>query len=151
MYNIELMIQNMARHVWGRRAIAVSPDAPGTYEDLVQHINGLGPDSPILIFDGGNDDTVYEAEWTNVCFRAWHDWCHYTGGFDFSPEGERQAVEMQCRMLVTHYGINATTLAACALLRAEVVGQAAYFAYTGDFPKNQRAFMHKYLQEKFAA
>ena len=43
----------------------------------------------------GADNTIFGAPEVNYAFRAWHDWCHWMGGFDFSLYGECATCNMQ--------------------------------------------------------
>lgn len=115
----------------------VSDDAPNTYEDLVAHIEVYGR---VAVWSGDSDDTVFGDREHNWAFRAWHDYCHYLGKFDFSLEGERKTAYMQVNMMFNAYGVNHTTTQWASWILCEVVGQAMYVQEHNDFPKPQIDF-----------
>lgn len=120
----------------------VAAEAPETYEALCAHLEKGGR---MLVWSGGSDATIYADAEVNHAFRAWHDWCHFTGGHDFSPEGEAAAMRMQQDHLRLLYGDSPEVRRWFAILEAEIVGQAAYYAMWGRFPEDQRAFVEDYL------
>lgn len=79
----------------------VSDAAPETYEELIAHLDAGGR---MLVYSGGSEQTIYGDPEVNFAFRAWHDWCHWQGRYDFSHEGEHAACAMQGEHLVTVYG-----------------------------------------------
>jgi hypothetical protein len=76
-----------------------------------------------------------------------HDLCHYRGMFRFDLEGEAAACELQCRHLIEFFGDRPETREWCAIVRAEVIGQAMYFRRQGQFPDDQEGFVRAYLGE----
>lgn len=105
--------------------------APSTLADLM----GTGP---LVIWDGASDQTIYQDARVNHAFRAWHDAAHMAGHFPFTLEGEHAACEFQIAQARAVFPRLPESLAAA--IRAEVIGQAEYFAANGMFPANQLVF-----------
>ncbi len=120
----------------------VSDKAPETYEELVAHLDA---GRRMLVYSGGSQRTIYGDPEVNFAFRAWHDWCHWRGRYDFSYEGERAACTMQGDHLVALYGESSQTRRWLRILEAEIIGQRDYFDRHGIFPEDQRAFAENYL------
>ena len=120
----------------------VGDDTPQTYAQLKALLDS---GKRLLVWSGGCEQTIYTHPNINVAFRAWHDHCHWVGGYDFSLEGEIAACDLQCRQLLEHHGDNPVTRCWCALIRAEVIGQALYYQRHKRFPEDQRAFVAEYL------
>jgi len=76
----------------------VAADAPHTYKELKQQIEGQGI---VVVSSAASEQTIYGNSEINYAFRAWHDWCHWRGGHEFSLEGERAVARMQCAHLIT--------------------------------------------------
>ncbi len=119
----------------------ISEQAPSTYEDLVAHLNS---GNRMVVFSGGCEKTIYADREVNYAFRAWHDWCHWRGQHNFSLEGEVAVWEMQCRHIVTRYGISNTQMRWIFILHAEVVGQRIYYEKHRAYIDNQYAFVASY-------
>lgn len=113
--------------------------APFSAETLCQRLDAGGR---MVVSSVGCDQTIYECKETNYAFRAWHDWTHWRYGTGFDLEGERATVEHQIADLRKLYGVNGRWE---EILRAEVIGQADYFADHGEFPTDQRAFVEGWL------
>lgn len=120
----------------------VSDVAPDTYEKLKAH---LCAGKRMAVWSGGSEATVYGHRSVNFAFRAWHDFCHWEGGHDFTLEGEIATCEMQCQHLFEFYGDCERIQVWCSLLRAEIVGQALFFHRHKRFPDDQRSFVAAYL------
>jgi len=121
----------------------VADDAPETYDELIAHLDA---GARMLVYRGGSERTIYGDPEVNYAFRAWHDWCHWRGRHDFSPEGERAACAMQGDHLVTVYGESSQTRRWRRILHAEIIGQREYFDRHGVFPDDQRAYVESYLR-----
>lgn len=91
----------------------------------------------MTVWDGASDRTIWRDARVNHAFRAWHDDCHIRAGVGFTLVGERAACELQIRELMAAHP---QAHAMAAIIRAEVIGQAEYFAATGSFPEDQIAF-----------
>ena len=126
----------------------VSDDAPQTYAQLKAL---LDTGKRLIVWSGGCEQIIYTHPNINVAFRAWHDHCHWMGGYDFSLEGEIAACDLQCRQLLEHHGDNPVTQSWCALIRDEVIGQGLYYQRHKRFPEDQRAFVAEYLIDPEAA
>jgi hypothetical protein len=126
----------------------VSDSAPQTYEQLKALMDA---GNRLRVWAGGSEDTIYKEPYVNYAFRAWHDLCHWRGQFSFTLQGEIATCEMQCRQLLEFYGKNETTHEWCAVLRAEIVGQALYFQRHKRFPEKQNHFIAAYLRDHEAA
>ena len=120
----------------------VSPNAPETYEALLAHIAETGR---MCVGNGASENTIYADAEVNYAFRAWHDWCHWFGHYDFSLGGERQACELQKQHLRSLYCGGRNLKRWEAILDAEVIGQAEYQACHGEFPIDQLSFVQAYL------
>lgn len=139
---LNVAVQVMAAKVWPQ-GFDKGPDAPSSYEALCAEYERRGM---ITVWDGASGQTIFDDPDINVMFRAWHDYCHITGGHDFSLEGERQAALMQCEHIKARYGDGETGQELCRLIMIEVCGQAAYAeAHGGEFPVDQMAFTKAYL------
>lgn len=112
----------------------VGPDAPETLEALTAHIDRTGR---MLVSDQNCQNTIFGCPEANMAMRAWHDWCHWRGGFAFDLEGEYQAFEVQIEHLKT-LGMWSQEIE--DLLFIEVVVQATHFELFGEFPEDQRDF-----------
>jgi hypothetical protein len=100
-------------------------------------------DGAMLVWDGASEATIYRDPKVNHAFRAWHDAQHIRARAGFTLAGERIACERQCRELQTRFpGVPERVL---RLIRAEVIGQAEYFAQHGSFPIDQAKFIEEYL------
>ena len=102
------------------------------------------PDGSMLVWDGASDRTIYWDAAVNHAFRAWHDACHIAGRFGFNLDGERAACELQ--IVQARLAFPSIPLSIIATIRAEVVGQAEYFAAHGCFPLDQRKFVAQYIR-----
>lgn len=101
-------------------------------------------DGRMVVWSGGSDATIFGDPEVNYAFRAWHDWCHLNGNYPFTVEGEAAAATTQAAHLIKLYGAEKSRPWR-ALLKAEVVGQAEYYAEHGQFPANQVGFDLEYL------
>jgi hypothetical protein len=127
----------------------VASDAPDTFEKLVSHVQETGR---MLVWNGASESTIFADNEVNYAFRAWHDYCHVAGGFEFTPEGETKACLMQIDHIRAVYGNTAEADYLALLVWAEVVGQVSYnLAHDGAFPVNQMAFVKHYLINPVAA
>jgi hypothetical protein len=124
----------------------VSDYAPDTYEKLKAHLDLT---KCMVVWSGASESTIYACPEANWAFRAWHDWCHYTGRHEFTPGGERAVFEMQKLHLLLLYGDCATTRRWIDILRAEVIGQQEYFYEHGHYPEDQRAFVEAELRKSY--
>lgn len=122
----------------------VSEDAPSTYEALKAHFES---GKRYVVYSGGSDRTIFGDRHVNYHFRAWHDWCHWKGGHDFSVRGEYETFRMQHRHLVTIYGDNDTTRRWRSILFADIIGQRLHEKLCGHFPDDQPAFVKACLEQ----
>jgi hypothetical protein len=142
---IDLSLNDAILHVTSRLlpdGFDVSSDAPDTYEKLKAH---LSAGKRMVVWSGGSEATIYGHRNVNFAFRAWHDFCHWRGGYDFTLEGEIAACEMQCQHLYKFYSDGERVRGWCLLLRAEIVGQGLFFQRHKRFPEDQRSFVAAYL------
>jgi len=63
----------------------ISDDAPSTFRQLKAHLDA---GKTLVVAKEGSDRTIFADPAVNCAFRAWHDWSHYTGNYDFSLYGE---------------------------------------------------------------
>ncbi len=101
----------------------------------------------MVVYNGGCDGTIYADPEVNYAFRAWHDWCHWRGGYDFSVCGETAVCAMQCLELLSQHGDGEQTRRWIAILRAEVVGQRLYYQRHKRYIDDQRGFVEAYLKD----
>lgn len=99
----------------------------------------------------GSDATIFGAAPVNYAFRAWHDWCHWKGGYDFSLQGEMDTCCLQLIHIQMLYGVNQRTCYWRTLLIAEVIGQRQYYELYREYISNQRAFATAYMEDRNAA
>lgn len=148
-------------------------DAPNTWEALQARADKHGL-LKLLVYDGHSETTIYSSKETNYAARAWHDYCHLAGRFDFTPQGEVATAKLQEHMLRAWWSDFVASLseeqvaylrltakvrlgdrAPCdfvaELLRAEVVGQVQYVERWAAFPNNQRAFAWLYVNDEVLA
>ncbi len=121
----------------------VSDNAPQDHETLFALLNA---GRRMLVWSGGSDRTIFDCPSTNHAFRAWHDWCHWTGSHPFTPLGEFQVYKMQRDHLTELYGF--ATIRHWnwhKILYTEIIGQLEYQREHGEFPDDQRAFADEYL------
>lgn len=110
------------------------PVAPDTLESLIR-----ASVSPMVVYDGGSENTIYGDTKVNHAFRAWHDALHIKLNAPFTREGETLVGLEQARILGGSYS---------EIVMAEVVGQVEYFEKYRDFPSNQVEFCINYLKGK---
>ena len=119
----------------------VSANAPADFDSLVAEYRRTGR---VHVWNGASDKTIFACPETNFAFRAWHDWRHITESADFSRNGESIACAAQCRDVRAIFdGAAAETF--CAILHAEILGQADYAERRGGFPIDQCGFVRAYL------
>jgi hypothetical protein len=122
----------------------VSDGAPDTHKKLKAHLDA---GRRMVVYGGGCEGTIYADPEVNHSFRAWHDWCHWRGGYDFSPEGETAVCDMQCGQLIELYGDSKETRRWADILWAEVVGQRLYYQRHKRYVDDQRGFIEAYLRD----
>lgn len=131
----------MLRHDLNSLVLAFAPPhdaratAPASLPELMAHAS-LG--GSLAVWDGASECTIYGDARVNHAFRAWHDAAHIAGGFGFTLEGERAACEYQIAQARAVFPRLPEWIVRA--LRAEVTGQAEYFAAHGTFPADQIAF-----------
>lgn len=123
----------------------IAENAPDTYEAIVALFES---GKRYVVYAGGSENTIYGDPEVNYHFRAWHDWCHWTGRFDFSLEGELGAYRMQCGHLVSVYGEDETVRHWQHILFADIIGQKLYHREHGTFPDDQLAFVLSVLKDR---
>jgi hypothetical protein len=95
--------------------------------------------------------TIWGCRETNYAFRAWHDWHHLKLDAPFDLAGETAVANSQAGDLINLYGA-ATSRPGSPwrkLLEAEVIGQARYMDYHGQFPTDQKGFTLHYLGDQY--
>lgn len=126
------------------RGFDVAETAPETYESIVALFES---GQRYVVYAGGSENTIYGDAEVNYHFRAWHDWCHWRGGHDFSLAGELGAYNLQCAHLFTFYGQSEVTRRWQRILYADIIGQKLYFRQHGSFPVDQMAFVRQFLKK----
>lgn len=95
--------------------------------------------TPLPVYDGACDRTIYSSARVNHAFRAWHDSIHVTLAAEFNAAGERAVSAAAVETLRRWPGITQADLLA---MHFEVVGQLEYAArHGGEFPVDQAAFI----------
>ena len=141
------VVLEMARRLLPK-GFEVSDDAPQTFEELKYRLDA---GAPMVVWSGGSTSSIYADPYVNYAFRAWHDWCHWTGGHGFTLAGEHAVYRMMCSHLIQYYGPTLKTRSWCRILRAEILGQLQYFLRCGKYPDDQRAFIERYLEHDEAS
>lgn len=117
------------------------PLAPASLADLMR----LDLErAPLPVWEGASDATIYGDARVNHAFRAWHDAAHIAGAHAFTLEGEADTCAAQKRDVLAAYP--RAPMSWLALLDAEIIGQAAHYARTGEFVTDQNAFMRDALR-----
>lgn len=129
----------------------VSPDAPESYKELSQYYDTLAAGDPLPVAGGGSEYTMYSQESINHAWRAYHDGIHIVHELDFSLDDKMRTCEVQIehmRMHHDHYGFTDRDYAA---VRADVVGQAMYYAKYKEYVVNQASFVQSCLDNGILA
>ena len=126
----------------------VSDAAPDTYRKLKAHLDA---GNRMVVAKSGSEGTIYGEPEVNYAFRAWHDWCHWRGEHDFTPEGELAVFRMQAWHLRQTYGATEQSLQWARILEAEVVGQRLYYEAHKTYVTDQRAFIQAYMVDPLRA
>lgn len=127
---------------------AVADTVPATYEELKRHLDA---GNKLLVAREGSGKTIFGAPEVNYAFRAWHDWCHWKGEFDFSLSGECATCSLQISQLRKFFGVDDRTAQWARLLVAEVVGQRQYYEKYRTYIADQRAFTRAYMEDRSVA
>lgn len=118
--------------------------APATFEEACTYYYRTGR---VLVSNAHSANTIYGDPEINLAFRAWHDFAHINGQYDFTLEGERATCAAQKRLAFS-YGRNAFERTEFSeLIHAEVTGQAECYEAHKAFPVNQRGFVLAYIQD----
>lgn len=144
---LDIELNNAINHIVWRLfpdGFDVSAHAPSTLEALCNH---LCSGARMCVWNGASDYTIFGDARTNYAFRAWHDWHHYVGGFEFNREGETRTCRTQCQQLVDMFGDSERVRQWCKIVEAEIIGQLEYNERNnGHFPIDQKAFVEDYLR-----
>lgn len=105
--------------------------APETLKDIVEVYKNTGK---LIVWSGASENTIWNTPQSNWLFRAWHDFTHIKGLYEFNNEGEASTALYQMSQ-------SGTILA--RLIDIEVNGQLEYFNKYGRFPENQIEFFKK--------
>lgn len=141
LFNVAVLLE--AARVWPQWFDLSANDAPDSLRRLKLEYAARGR---ITVYSGSSDTTVFDDAECNQAFRAWHDYCHLALDANFSLEGETRACELQAKHLFNRYGDGDTGRELVALLNAEVIGQARYYAKHKAYVINQRAFAIDYMR-----
>ena len=135
---------DVARYNLGNLALAMaeglgsyeaSPDAPSTYDQLVEEWDKGGT---FRVFDGGCADTIYFEEAMNHAFRFWHDHTHLELEAQFTTKGEWYVACLQREEVERVFGVDSDE---ARIIWLDTFGQVEYFDQTGLFLTDQRAFV----------
>lgn len=126
------------------QGFAVTGNAPSTFEELRQHLDA---GHTLEVWSGASEHTIYGSPEVNHAFRAWHDHCHYVGGFPFTLPGEAATALLQIEQLERVLRPSDAAMRRFkVLLLAEVVGQAVYHVIHDRFPDDQRRFVKAFAE-----
>jgi hypothetical protein len=139
--NLNRAVEHLCQQAWPQ-GFDVSEDAPNSFKSLKSEFQERGR---ITVYSGNSEDTIFGDATTNHMARAWHDWCHLSLKADFTFAGEAAACELQCRQLIAYLGQKEGEPAA-NILRAEVLGQIAYYQRHKHYVGHQREFVVQYLE-----
>ena len=129
----------------------VTDDAPSTYAELKPYYDALVAGDPIPVYDGGSAYSIYSQPSINHAWRAYHDGIHLVHELGFNLEDEMQACEVQIghmKQYSDEYDFGEEDYAA---VRADIVGQAMYYAKHKRYVTNQAAFVQSCLDRGIAA
>jgi hypothetical protein len=104
------------------------------YCNLREMTNGIN-DTGILYISSLHNDSKLLPDELNLKFRAVHDFIHYLFQCPFGFEGEYQACQIQMNYHKSNVGK--------AILYSEIVMQAAYAEYFGEFAEDQKVIITK--------
>lgn len=122
----------------------VADVAPVTLGEIRRHVASTGR---MLVWSGMSGKTCFACPETNYAFRAWHDWCHWKGGYEFNRQGEIAVCSMQQDHVRTLYGREGA-VKFHHMLAIEVVGQFDFAGRNCHFPRDQHAFMVRELAKR---
>lgn len=123
----------------------IADHAPGTYKQLKTHLDS---GATLVVAHDGSNSTIFASPSVNFAFRAWHDWCHWNGDFDFSLYGESATCCLQISQMYSFYGVTPNTNRWAQYLTAEIVGQRRYYEKYREYIYDQRAFCDAYLADQ---
>lgn len=143
----------------GFNRIIDKPKAPATLAESKAYFARHGK---VGVWTGASDKTIFgsENQGVNHAFRAWHDYCHILGDYDFSMRGEINVAMMQQSHMTAMYGTftgygkiyeNDISYRFGRLVWAEVVGQGEHLKRYGEFPLDQHGFVRAYLYNEKSA
>ncbi len=141
-HGLNVAVMAMARRLFPG-GYDVGENAPDTFEKLKALFES---GKRFVVYSGGSANTIFGDPHVNYDFRAWHDWCHWQGDFDFSLRGEYETFRMQCRHLAIVHGDNETTRHWRRILFADIIAQKFYERRIGRFPDHQMHIVRRYLQ-----
>ena len=137
------LVVTLCQSCWPSGFDISGTDAPETFKALKAEMAARGR---ITINSDNSDDTIYGSSSINIMSRAWHDWAHLHGGYGFDVSGEAKACRLQCEQIKQRVPVD-QAFYLCALLEADVVGQALYFQRHGRFVERQREFVLAYMND----
>jgi hypothetical protein len=114
-----------------------SPDAPEDFAGLLAEYKAT---HVIHVSTENSDSTAFRTPFGNYVFRAWHDACHIRSRIGFSVDDERRL------WAIVKPTLQRLPVDVYTFIEAEQFGQLQFYAKTGGFPVNQRAFTLQYLQ-----
>jgi hypothetical protein len=118
-------------------------EAPNSYDEL-----RMWKGSPCLpVFTGGCDKTIFDTPETNYMMRGIHDLTHLKYGLSFKPEDE---VECARHHVQQFKKVGAPDLFQ-RMIYEDTHAQVRYYAETGKFVDNQRAFVNAVLNHGLEA
>lgn len=126
--------------------LQVGPDAPNTYEALVADFKD---NKRLKVSTEHNATSIYGAS-GNLTFRVMHDLGHLLYDAKFTTNDEVLLAQTQWKDL-ERYIPKEWVLVCREVYTADTIEQSLYEQRTGDFPKDQKAFVMGFLEKHFAS
>ena len=120
---------------------AVAEGAPSTYKELRSQLSALSSRDPILVFDGGCDNTIYSKPEVNHALRAMHDIVHYNESLGFNVKDECEVVRQMILDAESLSDDNGLTEEDLHVLFLDLAGQVLYHDHHGAYVIEQDRFV----------
>ena len=114
-----------------------SENAPNSWEGLKEY-KGL---SPIPVYNGNSENSIFSSPTVNFAARAWHDEIHLTYDLSFSVADEIAVARIQCEHLGIHGLQRYMNVTWC-----DVVGQILYYEKYNKYVEDQNIFVCRLLK-----
>lgn len=116
-----------------------SENAPNDFEALkLSYRDAKRNRTPLPVWSGASDATIYTSPEGNYAFRFVHDVLHVVFNADFSVQGESVVTVHHAKMAAEYFGADSLEY---KMLLADGLGQVFYMAQHGQFPVDQLAYV----------